>query len=69
MLVVSLEVLSSNHPSAQTKIFYISARTAETGNFNLSTFMVNQGNHVVIRLTALDTTHGIIRQKTTFAWP
>lgn len=41
------------------KVFYVSARTAENGNFNVTAITVNQGDHVVIRMRSLDTTHGV----------
>lgn len=47
-------------PEPRSSVFYISARIAEDGGFNVSEIRVRQGDHVVVFLRSLDTTHGIV---------
>ena len=44
------------------KVFYLSARIAEDGGFNLSEIRVQEGDHVVLYVRSLDTTHGVVLQ-------
>jgi heme/copper-type cytochrome/quinol oxidase subunit 2 len=58
-IVIASGVLSPR-VVGETRVFHISALTAENGNFNVSTITVKQGDHIVLKVTSEDTSHGIL---------
>ncbi len=58
-VIIASGIVSPKTP-VETRVFHISAQTAEAGNFNVSTITVKHGDHVVLKITSLDTSHGIL---------
>jgi len=47
-------------PVRTERVFFISAQIHENSGFNVSEIRVQRGDHVVLVVTSLDTTHGIL---------